>query len=142
MSTMNSSKTDRPTSNNQRKKRLLRTARAYAKLYLARFQNKKSFSPRNFRLAHKQLAQAASDLATTARQPKTDQEKDPIVHLLGAAHGYRDNPNIDNFERLATMAINWHTHEQTKEIPTGETIDDHHKFKGNPNQNTPQSPHP
>ena len=136
MSTMNSSITSRPASNTQRKKKLLRTARAYAKLYLA-FQNKTSFSPRNFRLAHKQLAQAASDLATTTRQPTTDQEKDPIVHLLGAARGYQDNPNVANFERLTAMAIHWYNHEQTKEIPTGETIHDHLEYKGNPN--TPQT---
>ena len=137
MPTMNPSITHRPASNTQRKKRLLRKARAYAKLYLA-YQNKTSFSPRDFRLAHKQLAQAASDLPTTTRQPKTDQEKDPIVHLLGAARGYQDSPNVNTFQRLAAMAIHWYTHEQTKEIQTGETIDDHLEFKGNPN--TIQSP--
>ena len=133
--------TDNPASNTQRKKRLLRTARAYAKLYLARSENKPSFDHRKFRLANKQLAQAASDLGTTKRQPKTDEEKSPIVHLLGAARGYRDNPTVDNFERLATVAINWHNHEQTKEIPTGETINDHHNFEGETNPFTPQSPH-
>ena len=119
-------------SKSQRKKRFYRAARNYAKVYLAKVNGNPATSHKQLRVALERLELAARQLPAsepqpTAPSPEQQVIRSPIVHLLGAGHGYRNNPNPQNSQRLTTLAVNWYREDQTEERTTkGEAF--HHVF--------------
>ena len=112
-----------PGSKTQQRKQFYRAARKYARQYLARFNPDPDFSEKKLRLATRNLAETACNLTPSERTQQSATAgapagKPPIVHLLGAGHGYRQDRTPENLNRLTARAVDWYLSEQRKEQTT------------------------
>lgn len=131
MTSQDSSTANSPNSESkgQKKRRFIKAARKYARTYRDAAKDHTSYNRRRLRTASRELAEAAQNLPpATAAKPEAKgnppDTKPPIVHLLGAGHGYRREPTRDNMERLAAMAVNWY---QTDQIDPQRKRGEHHQ---------------
>ena len=102
-------------SNRQRRRAFLKAAYRYGRMRRWRDTGDRRFVPQKLKQTAKDLLATAERLPanprkenSTDRNTEAGEPKPPVVHLLGAGHGYRKNPCQESEDHLLEMTVSWH----------------------------------
>ena len=119
-----------PNSNRQRRRAFLKAAYRYGRMRRWRETGDRRFVRQKLnQTTHDLLATAGRLLEDPRKENSTDRNTEatkprhPVVHLLGAGHGYRKNPCRETEDRLLEMEMNWHRSMIKGNVRVGETQD-------------------
>ena len=96
-----------PNSKSQRKSAFIRAARRYAEQQSWMIEQDPRHDQREYRLAIKNLATAASHLTEQPRNPP--ETVGVTAALIDAGQTYGTNPSIDAYTELLSTAIRWYS---------------------------------
>ena len=125
-----------PNSNRQRRRAFLEAAYRYGRMHQWRETRERRFvQPKLNRTAKDLLRNAERLPANPQKENNTDRNTEatkprpPIVHLLGAGHGYRKNPCQETEDRLLEMAVSWHRSLRKGNLRNSKTSDQARKSR-------------